>query len=60
MSQSSSKSQDCKVCLVAHDEEIHLATLNVRLWFCGRVTKNFAREDEYIGYQEEQPSESAA
>ena len=60
MSQHSSKVPDCKVCLVPHDEEIHLATLSVRRWFCDQVTKNFADEAEYIVYQEGQPAESAA
>ncbi len=30
----------CPVCLVPHDREIHAATLSVREWFRGRVTRN--------------------
>ena len=29
----------CSVCLVAHDEEIHAATLSVRDWFRDQVTQ---------------------
>ena len=32
---------ECPVCLGPHDEEIHAATLNVRQWFRGEVTKSF-------------------
>ena len=32
---------DCPVCLVPHDEEIHLATLGLHQWFRGEVTKSF-------------------
>lgn len=32
---------ECPVCLDAHDEEIHQATLSVRQWFRGEVTKSF-------------------
>ena len=31
----------CKVCLIAHDEEIHAATLSVRAWFRDQVTQGF-------------------
>ena len=34
----------CPVCLVRHDQEIHAATLSVRLWFRSRVMRNFADE----------------
>ncbi len=34
----------CNVCLLPHDEEIHQATLAVRKWHRGIVTKGF--EDE--------------
>lgn len=45
--------EDCKVCLGAHDEEVHDATLGVREWFRGQVTKHFedyeyAMEDEAV------------
>ena len=36
-----SENKDCRVCLGQHDEEIHQATLNVRQWFRGEVTKSF-------------------
>ena len=32
---------ECKVCGVAHDEEIHEATLSVHRWFQGQVTQYF-------------------
>jgi hypothetical protein len=32
---------DCKVCGIAHDEEIHEATLSVHRWFQGQVTQSF-------------------
>jgi hypothetical protein len=35
------KAKDCKVCMMEHDEEIHDATLSVRLWFAWQVTKHF-------------------
>lgn len=34
----------CKVCLLAHDEEMHQATLAVREWHRWQVVKGF--EDE--------------
>lgn len=30
----------CKVCLLPHDEEIHQATLAVRTWHRGQVTRS--------------------
>ena len=36
--------KDCKVCLVQHDDEIHAATLNVRVWFHQQVTQGFYEE----------------
>ena len=60
MSQDSSKAPDCKVCLVAHDEEIHTATLNVKRWFGGQVTKHFEDDEEYIVYEEVDSAVSAA
>ena len=41
MSHDSSKVPDCKICLVPHDEDIHSATLAVKRWFAGQVTKHF-------------------
>ncbi len=35
------KTAECKVCMVAHDDEIHSATLSVRHWFAWQVTKHF-------------------
>jgi hypothetical protein len=32
---------DCRVCMGAHDDEIHAATVAVRQWFRGEVTKSF-------------------
>jgi hypothetical protein len=36
--------KDCKVCLVQHDDEIHAATLSVRVWFHQQVTQGFYDE----------------
>ena len=47
-----SKNASCPVCLIEHDEEIHEATLNVRQWFRGEVTKHFA------DYLVEEPEEA--
>jgi hypothetical protein len=33
--------KECPVCLGQHEERIHEATLNVREWFRGEVTKGF-------------------
>jgi hypothetical protein len=33
--------EECKVCLLEHDEEIHTATLRVREWLRERVTRFF-------------------
>ena len=33
--------KECPVCLGQHEEQIHDATLNVRQWFRGEVTKSF-------------------
>ena len=32
-------SQSCKVCLVAHDEEIHAATCRVHAWLRAQVMR---------------------
>lgn len=34
---------ECPVCLGQHEDEIHSATLRVRRWFRGEVTKGFDR-----------------
>jgi hypothetical protein len=33
--------KECRVCLGQHEEQIHDATLSVRQWFRGEVTKSF-------------------
>jgi hypothetical protein len=33
--------KECPVCLGQHEEQIHNATLSVRQWFRGEVTKSF-------------------
>jgi hypothetical protein len=33
--------KECPVCLGEHEEQIHDATLSVRQWFRGEVTKSF-------------------
>ena len=33
--------KECPVCLGEHEEQIHDATLAVRQWFRGEVTKSF-------------------
>ena len=38
-------SSDCGVCLVEHDDEIHAATLRVRAWYRGHVTRYFVEEE---------------
>jgi len=35
------RTMDCRVCMGAHDDEIHAATVAVRRWFRGEVTKSF-------------------
>ena len=55
----STKFVDCKVCMAAHDDEIHSATLDIRSWFRGEVTKHF--EDYDYEYElVEEPAVSAA
>jgi hypothetical protein len=36
-----SRFKECPVCLGQHEEQIHDATLSVRQWFRGEVTKSF-------------------
>jgi hypothetical protein len=33
--------KECPVCLGQHEEQVHDATLSVRQWFRGEVTKSF-------------------
>jgi hypothetical protein len=37
---------ECKVCLAAHDDEIHDATLRVKKWFRYQVNRSFVNESE--------------
>ncbi|GEM_PF-3059377 len=37
------RTRECPVCLGQHEEEIHTATLRVRRWFRGEVTKGMVR-----------------
>jgi hypothetical protein len=46
-------SRECKVCLNAHDDEIHEATLSIHRWFRQEVTK-------YLYDSEDVPSEQVA
>jgi len=36
-----SRVKECRICLGQHEEQIHDATLSVRQWFRGEVTKSF-------------------
>lgn len=38
------RAAECPVCLGPHDDEIHAATLSVRRWFRGEVTRGFAAQ----------------
>jgi len=40
------RSNECKVCGVAHDDEIHEATLSVHDWFRRQVTQYLYEEEE--------------
>jgi hypothetical protein len=60
MNRNSTGIADCKVCLVAHDEEIHSATLNVKRWFAGEVTKNFEECDDSEYFLVEEPAGTIA
>lgn len=37
---------ECEVCGVAHDQDIHEATLSIHNWFRGQVTQYFYDEEE--------------
>jgi hypothetical protein len=41
---SATSSKDCRICLCAHDDDIHAATLSLHAWFRGYVTRHFADE----------------
>jgi hypothetical protein len=47
--------QDCKVCLAPHDEEIHAATNRVLGWFRAQVTQDpyDAADDPMLSEREE-------
>ena len=51
MAQQTDKTPDCKVCLIAHDDELHEATLSLRSWHRTQVTKYF------VDTEEEEPEE---
>lgn len=36
-----SRFKECRICLGQHEEQVHDATLSVRQWFRGEVTKSF-------------------
>jgi hypothetical protein len=40
------RATDCAVCGVAHDEEIHEATLSIHRWFQRQVTRYLYEEEE--------------
>jgi len=42
----SNRSTECAVCGVAHDPEIHEATLSIHAWFRKQVTQYFYEEVE--------------
>jgi hypothetical protein len=48
------RAADCDVCGVAHDEEIHEATLSVHRWFQAQVTRYLYE------YEEETPTVQVA
>ncbi|MDR3699125.1 MAG: hypothetical protein P4L56_05785 [Candidatus Sulfopaludibacter sp.] len=53
MKQESTSGAYCKVCLLAHDEELHRATLAVREWHRWQVTKGFeAARNEDVPVEE--------
>lgn len=37
---------ECPVCLQAHDDEIHAATISIRQWWRERVTRYLRDESE--------------
>jgi len=49
---------ECVVCCVAHDDEIHEATLRIHRWFHWRVTRDF--EDDAVVAPVSQPEPVAA
>jgi hypothetical protein len=48
---------ECPVCYLAHDDEIHDATLRIHRWFFRQVTRNF--EDDTFFATESQPEQFA-
>lgn len=40
------RSDECEVCGLAHDHDIHEATLSIHNWFRGQVTQYFYDEEE--------------
>ncbi len=47
MGKNSKKQAECSVCYVAHDDEIHDATLRIHQWFCSQVTHQFEEDLVY-------------
>ena len=41
-----SPGEDCDVCLIPHDDEVHAATLSLRRWFRYQVTKRLYDDEE--------------
>ena len=39
--------RDCPVCLAEHDDEIHAATVSIREWFRGEVTKSLPAQGAF-------------
>lgn len=43
---SETEGQECSVCLLEHDDEIHAATLSIRRWWREKVTQYLYEEHE--------------
>ena len=39
---------DCAVCYLAHEDQIHEATLRIHRWFHGQVTRNFQDDVAFV------------
>ena len=46
------RERDCPVCLAAHDEDIHQATLRLHRWFHYHVTHRLEQEEFFATAQE--------
>ena len=49
---------DCPVCYMAHDDEIHEATLSIHRWLRAQVTHNFVDDSHFA--EEPQPEQVAS